>query len=62
MMRFDRFTERAQEAAQRAAEIGFIIFVLLPGYVNVFPGILGSIFWLLGLGLTTLGYRAEADS
>jgi len=45
-----------------AADIGFIIFVLLPGYVDIFPGILGPIFWILGLVFSTLGYRAKAGS
>jgi len=45
-----------------AADIGFIIFVLLPGYVDIFPGILGPIFWILGLVFSTLGYRAKASS
>jgi len=44
-----------------AADVGFIIFVLLPGYVDVFPGILGPIFWILGLVFSTLGYRAAAN-
>jgi len=38
------------------ADMGFVIFVLLPGYFPVWPGLLGPIFWLLGLALTTLGY------
>ena len=37
------------------ADVGFIIFVLLPGYLPPWPGLLGPIFWLLGLALTTLG-------
>ena len=40
-----------------AADIGFILFVLLPGFVPVFPGILGPIFWIAGLVFTTLGRR-----
>jgi len=44
-----------------AADIGFIIFVLLPGYVDVFPGILGPIFWVLGLVFSTLGRREVAN-
>lgn len=39
-----------------AADIGFILFVLLPGYIPLWPGLIGPIFWLLGLGLTTLGH------
>jgi len=39
-----------------AADIGFIIFVLLPGYLTLWPGLLGPIFWLLGAALTTMAY------
>jgi len=42
------------------ADIGFIIFVLLPGYVDVFPGILGPIFWISAAIFSTLGIRSEA--
>ncbi len=38
------------------ADVGFIIFVLLPGYLPLWPGLLGPIFWLLGLALTTVGH------
>jgi hypothetical protein len=41
-----------------AADIGFIIFVLLPGYVALFPGIFGPVFWILGALFSTLGFRA----
>jgi len=40
-----------------AADIGFIIFVLLPGHVDIFPGILGPIFWIFGAVFSTLGFR-----
>jgi hypothetical protein len=42
-----------------AADIGFIIFVLLPGHVALFPGILGPIFWILGAVFSTLGIRTK---
>jgi len=42
-----------------AADIGFIIFVLLPGYVTFFPGILGPVFWIGGAVFTTLGIRTS---
>jgi len=45
-----------------AADIGFIVFVLLPGHVAVFPGILGPIFWIGGLAFTTLGMGAGRTS
>ena len=36
-------------------DIGFIAFVLVPGYLPVFPGILGPVFWVLGAVFSTLG-------
>jgi len=39
------------------ADIGFIIFVLLPGYVTFFPGILGPVFWVSAAIFTSIGYR-----
>jgi len=41
------------------ADIGFIIFVLLPGHVGLFPGILGPVFWLLGAIFTTIDVRTK---
>ena len=43
-----------------AADIGFLIFVFLPGYVPIFPGILGPVLWLSGLTFTSLGVRSKA--
>jgi len=40
-----------------AADIGFIIFVLLPGYAPMVPGGLGPLFWVLAVILSTLGIR-----
>jgi hypothetical protein len=37
------------------ADTGFIIFVLLPGYLPPWPGLLGPLVWLVGLALTTIG-------
>jgi hypothetical protein len=42
-----------------AADIGFIIFVLLPGHVALFPGILGPVFWIGGAVFSTLGIRTK---
>ena len=43
-----------------AADVGFILFVLLPGYAPMMPGALGPILWIIALGLTTVGYlKAE---
>jgi len=41
------------------ADIGFVIFVLLPGHVSLFPGILGPVFWILAAIFSTLGIRSE---
>jgi hypothetical protein len=37
------------------ADTGFIFFVLLAGYVSLWPGLLGPIFWIAGLAFSTLG-------
>jgi hypothetical protein len=42
------------------ADIGFIIFVLLPGHVELFPGILGPVFWISTAVFSTLGIRTKA--
>lgn len=39
------------------ADIGFIIFVLIPGYVSFFPGILGPVFWISAAIFSTIGMR-----
>jgi hypothetical protein len=39
------------------ADLGFIIFVLLPGYVEIFPGVLGPILWISAVIFTTIGIR-----
>jgi len=38
-------------------DIGFIITVLLPGHMPLFPGIIGPVLWLLALGLSSLALR-----
>jgi hypothetical protein len=40
-----------------AADLGFVIFVLIPGDVALFPGILGPVFWVAGLLFSTIGIR-----
>lgn len=41
-----------------AADVGFILFVLLPGHIGLWPGMLGPVFWILGLALTTAARAA----
>ena len=37
------------------ADIGFIVAVLMPAYLPLFPGSIGPIVWLIALTLTTIG-------
>ena len=41
------------------ADLGFIFFVLIPGHMAIWPGLVGPIFWLVGLILTTVGIAAR---
>ena len=36
-----------------AGDIGFIAFVLMPGYLPLMPGALGPLLWLLALAFST---------
>ena len=45
-----------------AADIGFIVFVLIPGDVPFFPGILGPIFWVSAAIFSSIGIRSKAVS
>ena len=38
------------------ADTGLIFFVLVPGYMPLWPGLAGPIIWVLGWILTTLAY------
>ena len=40
-----------------AADIGFIVYVLLPGYAPMVPGAAGPVLWILAVILSTLGIR-----
>jgi len=37
-----------------AADLGYIFFVLVPGYVPLLPGGLGPLLWVLALIFSTL--------
>lgn len=39
------------------ADIGFVLFILLPGHIAMWPGALGPLLWLMGAFFTTLAYR-----
>lgn len=53
--RNDRWGYWINVAVIGVADIGFIIFVLAPGYLPPWPGLLGPAVWLAGLALTTVG-------
>ena len=40
-----------------AADIGFIIYVLIPGYAPMVPGAAGPVLWILAVIFSTLGIR-----
>jgi hypothetical protein len=45
-----------------AADIGFILYVLLPGYAPMIPGALGPLLWVLAAIFSTLGImRSKPD-
>lgn len=39
---------------RRVGDIPFILLVLVPGYVPMWPGILGPILWIAGLACTAI--------
>ena len=43
------------------ADTGLIFFVLVPGYMPLWPGLTGPILWVLGLAFTTLAYLHRAN-
>ena len=40
-----------------AADIGFIVYVLMPGYAPMVPGAAGPVLWVLAVIFSTLGIR-----
>jgi hypothetical protein len=42
-----------------ATDIGFIVFVLVPGYAPLRPGIAGPALWVLATIFSTLGVLAQ---
>lgn len=41
-----------------AGDIGFILFLLLPGYLPWVPAGLGPLLWVIALALTAVGLRS----
>ena len=46
-------------AVVAVADIPFILFVLIPGHMPIFPGVIGPLLWIAGLLFTTLGLRSQ---
>jgi len=44
------------------ADIGFIVFVLIPGNVAFFPAILGPIFWVSAAIFSSIAIKKEPNS
>jgi hypothetical protein len=42
-----------------AADIAFVLFILMPGHLPLWPGILGPVFWIGGAVFSTLGIVAK---
>ncbi|MEH6515388.1 MAG: hypothetical protein V7742_01810 [Halioglobus sp.] len=45
-----------------AGDIGYIIFVLVPGYVPFMPGALGPILWVVALIFSTIAIMSTNES
>ena len=44
-----------------AGDIGFILFLLIPGHIPIVPGALGPVLWLLALAFSTAAiYQKKA--
>jgi hypothetical protein len=44
------------------ADTGLILFVLVPGYMPLWPGLAGPVLWVLGWIFTTLAYFRNASN
>jgi hypothetical protein len=44
-----------------AADIGFVVAILIPGYVPLIPGGIGPLLWVLALVFSTLGILKTSE-
>lgn len=44
------------------ADVGFILFVIAPGHMPVWPGILGPVFWVLAVIFSTIAVLTRDES
>ena len=42
-------------------DIGFLLFIVGPGLIPLFPGIAGPVVWILALIFSTVGFRLSAS-
>lgn len=42
-----------------ATDIGFILFILVPGYLDLWPGIMGPVFWVLAVFTGTIALKKQ---
>jgi hypothetical protein len=42
------------------ADLGFVFFVLVPGHGPLWPGLVGPIFWIAGLILSSVALRQNS--
>jgi len=43
-------------------DIGFVLTIVLPGYLPLFPGLLGPVVWLVALAFSTMGILKAAST
>lgn len=58
--RNDRFGFWVNAVAISLGDIPFVLFILLPGYMSFWPGVLGPALWIAGLILTALGRALDS--
>ena len=44
-----------------AADVGFVLAILVPGYLPIIPGIIGPTVWILALAFSTLGILKDKE-
>ncbi len=48
-------------AVVSVTDIGFLLFIVGPGLIPLFPGIAGPVVWILALTFSTVGFRLAAS-
>ena len=53
----DRFGYWLNLVVVSVADIGYLLFILIPGYVPIIPGIFGPVLWILAVVFSTIAIR-----